>query len=380
MTSVMVRASRVIAVQSALLVLLGLCPSLGAQPLTAGAGWQEIPNTRLQSVCPPNGFGGSGYDFADRCRAVTGAWNSAVLDKARNRLIIWGGGHTDYLGNELYALDLNSFSVQRLTDPGLPVAVSGCPESLVNGTQPNSRHTYDGITYMDHVDRMFVFGGSLSPCGFMSNGTWTFSFASSTWEKRNPRGPKPRAEPGAIAVYDPVSRKVFVHDSSTLYSYDFDSDKYTDLSSGGAIDYHMSGVIHPVRRNLVIIGAGRAYIYDIGAKSGHSRRTLKTKGGEPIVDSGYPGLAYDPASDRIVAWNGGNSVYSLDLDRKTWTALPYPDGPGTLPTTGTFKRWNFSAASGIFILVDTMGSNAFAFRLGRPDGGGSAHRPDRPVK
>jgi hypothetical protein len=233
---------------------------------------------------------------------------------------------------------------------------------------------------MAHVDRMFVFGGSLAPCGFMSNATWTFSFSSSTWEKRSPRGPTPRAEPGAIAVYDPVSKRVLVHDSSTLYSYDFESDKYTGVSSGAPIDYHMSGVIDPGRRKLVIVGGGRAYIYDLSHKSWHWKRTLKTTGGETIVNSVYPGLAYDRVSDRIVAWNGGNTVYSLDLDTRTWTPLMHSGGPGRQPANGTFKRWSYSPASGVFILVDTMNSNAFAFRLPRPDDNGSTDPPGPRVK
>src|SRR5882724_309805 len=80
----------------------------GGIPSTLG--WYEIPNTKLRSVCPPNGFGGSGYAFADNCWTVLEAWNSAAMDTARNRLIIWGGGHSDYSGNEIYALDLNTLS------------------------------------------------------------------------------------------------------------------------------------------------------------------------------------------------------------------------------------------------------------------------------
>jgi hypothetical protein len=326
-------------------------------------------------VCPPNGFGGSSYAFTDNCPGVTAAWNSTVFDKARNRLIVWGGGHHDYLGNELYALDLNSLTVRRLTDPGLPVAHSDCPESLVNGTQPNSRHTYDGIAYIDHADRMFVFGGSLSSCGFMSNKTWTFNFATSVWENRSPRGPIPRAVPGVITAYDAVSRTVFVHDSTTLYAYDFHADRYTDLSSGSAIDYHMSGIVDPVRRKLVIVGAGNVYVYDISPGSWHWRRTLKTTEGESIVNSGYPGLAYDPVSDRIVAWNGGDTVYSLNLDAGVWTAITFPGGPGKAPAAGTFKRWSYSTASGVFILVNSMDGNAYAFR---PVPAG-ADRPIRPA-
>jgi hypothetical protein len=264
-----------------------------------------------------------------------------------------------------------------LTDPGLPLPTKECPEAIVGGSQPNSRHTYDAITYMSHVDRMFVFGGSLSPCGNFSNETWTFSFADSKWERRSPRGTKPRPEPGAIAVYDPVERRVLVHDSTTLYAYDFESNRYRDLSGGHPIDYHLSGVIHPRQRKLVLVGTGRVYLYDLGPKSWHWRRSLSTKGGDAIVNGVYPGLAYDPVSDRIVAWNGGDVVYSLDLDTKMWTPMRYPGGPREIPENGTFKRWAYVDGLDAFVLVPSGHGNAFMFRPLRTEPGQPVERPSR---
>src|SRR5690348_7701856 len=72
------------------------------------AAWQELPNTQLQSVCPPDNFGGMNYAFSAFCSNVIAAWNGAVADTTRNRLIIWGGGHTDYYGNEIYSLNLQA--------------------------------------------------------------------------------------------------------------------------------------------------------------------------------------------------------------------------------------------------------------------------------
>ncbi len=88
------------------LLFLMSCLSVAAQP-----GWTDLPNTKLQSVCPP-GFGG--------CSAVVGAWSSAVADTKRNRLINWRGGRNDYYGNEVYALDLNASPVtlKRVINPG----------------------------------------------------------------------------------------------------------------------------------------------------------------------------------------------------------------------------------------------------------------------
>ena len=101
---------------SAALVLLVTVPPAGASDrvLPGHLGWHELPGTALRTICPPNRFGGSDYSFHDYCQNVTAAWNSAVMDTRRNRLVVWGGGHADYLGNELYALDVAS---QKISSP-----------------------------------------------------------------------------------------------------------------------------------------------------------------------------------------------------------------------------------------------------------------------
>lgn len=352
----------------AALVLLVTAPPAGATDgvLPAHLGWHELPGTALRTICPPNGFGGSDYSFHDYCRNVTAAWNSAVMDTRRNRLVVWGGGHSDYLGNELYALDVAAQKITRLTDPGLPVAKAGCPESIANDTQPNARHTYDALAYIEHADRLWTFSGSLSPCGFFGSGTWTFDFGNRTWEQRRPKGDIPIPGPGIVSAYDPNTGKVFLDDGRNFYSYDVDRDRYEHLGGSNGIGYHSTAVIDPVRRKFVIVGAGRVHVYDVaktGGFFGPRRRILGTKGGDPIVESSYPGLAFDPVSGRIVAWNGGDTVYSLDLEAATWTPITYPNGPGRAMPNGTYKRWSYAPGSGVFTVVNAMTGNAFTLRL-----------------
>ena len=348
---------------------------VNAQTIPSSLGWYQIPNTKLKNVCPPNNFGGSGYPFTDMCQNVTEAWNSAVFDTTRNRLIIWGGGHGDYYGNEIYALNLNTLTIQRITDPGLPLgSETTCQEAIAGSIQPNSRHTYDGITYMPNVDRMFAFGGSLA-CGggSFSTGTWTYAFTTMNWQKMNPTGAIPSAVPGVVTAYDPNTGKVFLHDSNYLYAYTFSSNAYQRLSGDNPINYHMTATIDPKRKKFVIVGAGNVYAYDIGSGSSYSRQTLSTTGGSSIVNSDYPGLAYDPISDRIVAWNGGNTVYSLNLDTRVWATTTYTGGPGPAIPAGTYKRWSYSPGLNVFVTINSVDNNAYTFRLG-----GTADPPPAP--
>ena len=49
--------------------------------------------------------------------AVMSACGGGTLDTARDRLLVWGGGHGDYAGNELCAFDLATLQWSRLTEP-----------------------------------------------------------------------------------------------------------------------------------------------------------------------------------------------------------------------------------------------------------------------
>lgn len=353
-----------------------------AAEFPAAPGWHEVPDTQLRRVCAAeNGFPQVNGNYG--CFGITGAWNGAVFDTSRNRMIVFGGGHGDYYGNEIYAFDLRDKTMRRITDPGLPPA-SSCTEAIAGGSQPNSRHTYDGIEYIQSVDRMFVFGGSLAcSSGNFGRDTWTFDFSAMRWQRMNPSGPLPRALAGILTAYDPNTGLVFLHDLQHLYSYDFSRDAYTRLSTTGVqFGYHMNATIDPKRRKFVIVGwdreanAGRVYEYDIGSGSNYLVRQIQTSGGSTVVRTYYPGIDYDPVSDRIVAWSedSPNLVYSLDLDSRTWTSQSFAGGP-TPAGNGTHGRWKYSAESGVFVLVNRVDQNVRVLRLGAP-----AAKPNPPTQ
>lgn len=316
-------------------------------------GWSEIPNTKLGDVC---------VNGVNTCNGIF-AWSSGVFDTMRNRMIIWGGGHNDYAGNEIYALNLNGTpSYERLTDQ----TATGCSQaSCDGGLTPNARHTYDAIEYMANADAMFVYTGALSVGGGAVADTWTFTFADKKWHLMNPSGPLPIVGPGIAMGYDPNSGRIFLTDHNNLYTYTLSTNSYQLVgSSGGSVGYWMVGAVDPVRKKFVVLGGGESSIYDISGTGSYDRQVLTTTGdNNTIKNVSYPGVVYDPNSDRIVAWAGGDTVYSLNLDTKVWTPITYPGGPGAQNQTGTYSRWNYSPALNAFVLVNTMTQNAYTFRI-----------------
>src|SRR3974390_1985088 len=90
-------------------------PCLAAVPdAPAGYGWHQLANTNMTSVClgnVPNGMYSdpsmtttTKYNFD--CYQII-PWSSGAADDKNQRLIVWGGGHSDYAGNEVSALNLN---------------------------------------------------------------------------------------------------------------------------------------------------------------------------------------------------------------------------------------------------------------------------------
>src|SRR5262249_30084751 len=152
----------------------------------------------------------------------------------------------------------------------------------------------------------------------------------------------------------------FLHDSIDLYTYNPLSNVYQKLTSNDdLIDYHLTAVIDPVRKKFVMLGGTQSWVYDISAGSSYARVALTTVGGDAIINSDSPGLAYDSVSGKIIAWSGGDAVYSLDVATNSWTTISsYRGGPGPAIPAGTFGRWRYSPASGVFVIVNYVDEDA----------------------
>jgi hypothetical protein len=123
-------------------------------------------------------------------------------------------------------------------------------------------------------------------------------------------------------------------------------------------------VLHPKRRELLVIGGGRVMVFDI-SRSQAIPQIISTTGGEPIVAKQGPGLAYDPVTDRIVGWAGGGDVYSLDMATRTWTRheTTSPTVPPPAPTQGTFGKWQYIPSRNAFIVATRIDENVWLYKL-----------------
>jgi hypothetical protein len=314
--------------------------------------WLQLPNTKIRSVAPT---------ASDLVEGVVVAWSGGAVDTKRSRLLVWGGGHNDYLGNEMYALDLPSVSIQRVVEQSPLVDASDCKSALPDGT-PTARHTYDALAYIAHADRFFATGGSLSPCGNGDPATWTYDFSTKKWAMNIARSPL-AATVGVMAEYDAATKLVFVHDTTALHAYNIDTNSYVTLASGINESIYSTGAIDTKRRKFVMVGHDGVKVVDLAT---FEMRTMATTNAPSLVNDASPGVAYDPVADRIVAWAGGSNVYALNMDTGVWSQVASTAGPASAaPAQGTFGRWAYVPEYRVFALINSVDENAWVFRLAK---------------
>ncbi|MBI4695008.1 MAG: hypothetical protein HY749_13385 [Gammaproteobacteria bacterium] len=331
--------------------------------LPTGLGWHELPNTRIADVCPrspaPPGS----------CSAVVSAWAGGVADTNRNRLLITGGGHNDYGGNEWYSLNLSNQTMTRLLDPS-PVLAYGY-ESNPDG-RPAARHNYGGLAYVPTRDRVFLHGGSFygpGP-GDQSVANWLMDVPTKTWTRLDPaRGTPPAL--GCCAhqnfmAYDPNTDAIYMHDySGATFRYDDGTNAWTKIAPVVyGSDVPGTAVVDEGRKYFWFIGGGRMFRANIATGGATTLQPVTPGAGcSALVTKGAPGLAYDPVTGKIVGWIGGGTVYEYDPATNTCATKTFAGGPGEATPNGMYGRFRYFPGLGVFAVVTDVTKNAFLLRL-----------------
>jgi hypothetical protein len=332
--------------------------------------WLSVPNTRMDAVAP-SASQYPGIQGVEGVSAVMDDWCGAAFDTKRNRLMVWGGGHNGYYGNELYAFDVDSLKWFRITDPTPNPSL--CSQTNPDGT-PNGRHTYNGLAYIAHADRFFAIGGAPAcpsgGCGM--NKTWAFDFDALHWTDRLPSGTIPGTCCDDLCAYDPATKKVWFGDAGAwacgsgkwgLYSYDYDSNTWTKHTSHMFIG---AMAVDTKRHVLLNVGHTSAYssdyvtAYDLDNTS-YTRQVWNTTGGDAFIRQNGIALEYDPVADRYVGWNGG-AVYVLDPDTKAW-AVNSPGGAPAKNMNNTYGRFRYVPKYNVYVNVNRTDANVYFYKL-----------------
>lgn len=361
----------------------GSTGSGGNSQIPAAQGWFQVPNTKIRALCPsyPEIQANSG------CAAVMSAWGGGFYDPESHQVIIHGGGHADYYGNEIYALntDLNPMTVTLYKDASHGAAVSGiatsCPLAYADNT-PSSRHPYAGEIHIDNLRKHLYWSGAKSGCGFFSNDMWYgdgLGPVANYWQELQPTNPTigPN-EPGEGSIpaiaYDPGDQ---TH-AGAMYAYSTNDGFFLQFDAVNNKWILLANVGNPVNASCggqtnfnVTIDKHRRFFYAT-CSGGHMAKwsldppytaTLLNATGCSALSANSPGLADYTVNWTLVMYAGGNTAYEYNPDTDSCTPRTFSGGPTTVQVNGTFGRFQYIPKSGVFAYVGDIDSNFYTLRL-----------------
>jgi len=101
--------------------------------------------------------------------AIIRAWSSFAWDPSRSRLVIYGGGHANYDGNEVYVFNgaTRQWSLGFYPSDDYVYNASTGERVTSDGPlhSPVAAHTYDNTAYLEILDRYITFGGAAAHTG-----------------------------------------------------------------------------------------------------------------------------------------------------------------------------------------------------------------------
>lgn len=294
--------------------------------------WHSIPGTALASVDPkerPLGNTGS--------RSKIEAWCGATLKRDGSIYMLGAaGGHADYAGNEVDALQLLS------DQPRWEELAPASPNSeVINGSQfyldnrPAAVHTYYATQFIDSQNRMVVIStpglnGPFPPppAGFaFTTDTRSFSFdmASRHWDApdRIARFPGTGDYFACLCVKHPWTDTVYYsrNGGSGWYSWEPATDQWKRLSLATRGSWYAGVAIDPRRSRMLVVGSYSPIEPEVRALDGTKLAATFTGPQRDVLSTvtGYPGVAYDEAADRyLVTFNDEQGLRLLLVDAATW--------------------------------------------------------------
>jgi hypothetical protein len=260
------------------------------------------------------------------------------------------GGHADYAGNEVNALQLNS-ETPRWVELSPPSPSS----QLVNASQfyldrkPAATHTYYATQFINARNRMLVMPSpgmgmpslpappSGWPYGDDAGYTFSFNASTNTWDApeyiaRYSGGGDFTA---ALVAKHPTTEDVYYNRAygGGWWQWTQATNQWVKLSDNSEGNYG-GAAIDPTRNRMLVVGAwdptpprvldlnGNRLAVNFG---GLGASVLQISGGEP-------GVVYDEANDKfLVIYNAGSVIRVYRVDPVTWI-VDQPAISGSLPS------------------------------------------------
>lgn len=299
---------------------------------------------------------------------------------------LFGGGHTDYSGNEVLDVDLTADAPAIATFSAPTPSGSRVAGGVWQGTAPNAKmnssHTFDYAIWSPDLGRSLWLGQS-SPwdaAGGVSGSDRTFSLIEATGLWAQPgSGDDLGSCPGGISSARDSAGNIYTTGGQHIYKYTVGSG-WSDWVNNGALNWNGFGalVYDSTRDKLLRIGdLGTPRYYTIACSDGTvtdvSGSLSGVAGDLSLLDArtqiDTTGAAYDVANDRYVVPTGNGNEFLL-INAGTWAVTKTSPTPvagavpncSGYPTTGVWGRVKYVPALGGVAYWPTGASNLWFWR------------------
>lgn len=321
--------------------------------------WYSIPNTALSSVAPNPAVG---YGTP---AAKINAWNGAALKRSGSVYIIGAaGGHTDYYGNEVDAIQLNA------ENPAWVQMKAPTPDNYIRDNttfylqepdgkyRPSPGHTYYAAQFIDSLNKFVVVnspgsgGGTGNPPDISAGHPyidyatgWSFVFNMDTNDWETPewmdlyQGPLGDYQACLCCKHPTTDDIYYCRGGSPGHLY-----KWIPSSGGGtwsvvstefwAASGYRAAAIDPTRSRFLIVGSYSggvaASVWGLDGTT-NVNPTFGGLGGGVLQLARYPGVIYDEGNDTfLVFYSSGANIECYRVDASTWS-VDAPTITGTKP-------------------------------------------------
>jgi len=319
--------------------------------------------------------------------AYSGMAFTAELGK-RGSLVLTGGGHGDYWGNEVYVFDLATNRWRRINNPSLALDGTNAETDprfnkkyaeYGDGT-PGSSHTYDHLRCVPGKNELLLIGSAAcygaGPSSY--NGyAHACNLTTGAWRRASTNGPDMKARQ-ACSIYDERRKKAWrclASNGNSVAAYDPETETFAEYVPAGAGDVGFDPIAfgHPGFDLMVVLGWTGGYnlpsaftltAIQLGEPAAPFRQ-LKLVGDIPTSRISFTdtGWGVDWSTDHnaafVFAGEPDNShVYRIDPPAtnpfgSAWTltkiALPQPMPGGV--RSGIYSHWRYCSTIKKFAFV-----------------------------
>jgi hypothetical protein len=312
-------------------------------PVLGGASFQPTP--KLVGI-PDNTWikvEQGGVTTEPGIMAYSGGW----YDPQYHQYCIFGGGHWNYSGNEVWCMDIASLTWKRMYEPDVltsqeddqgayknfnnrfPGALFKPAGEPIENANPMSKHTYDQMEYIEGLGPVIWGGYSWGDGGQgwceLCQDTWAFKFKTAKWQYLyNGKNPSPNSAAGVGAsAYSTADKLLFALVTGRTWSFNPATYQWAEVSTSGkapsSIEMSME---YDSKRNVLYTYGGsypdnpNLHRFDIASNSWSK---LSPSGTGPGIGSRPgAGLAYDSFNDALIVLKDG-TIWIYDPNKNKWS-------------------------------------------------------------